>query len=153
MELQELYSIEQQIIGAMPQLAQLASSEELKQDLQDHLDLTKTQKRRLEQIFGRLNVHPRGHEVPSVGAMLHEAHQMLSSIQDPDVRDAALISAVQKVEHLEISSYGSARSHALEIDLEEIAEILQQTLDEAGDTDELLTDVAESDVNVKATER
>lgn len=153
MELGELYSIEQQIIEAMPQISQIASSPELKQDLQEHLETTKTQKQRLERIFGMMDLQPQVHEVKSFGQMLHEAQQMLGMIEDPDVRDAALISAAQKVEHIEMAGYGSARSHALEADLEEIAEILQQTLDEAGEADELLTDVAEGDVNVKASER
>lgn len=152
-ELQELYSIEQQVIQAMPRLAQMASSQELRTDIQEHLEQTKQQKQRLEHIFELLEVRPEAREVKAFGLMLQEAEQMLESIQDEDVRDAALIGAAQKVEHIEMASYGTARSHALEADLDDIAEILQQTLDEEGETDELLTEAAESDINVKAAHR
>ncbi|MHB8994924.1 MAG: YciE/YciF ferroxidase family protein [Armatimonadota bacterium] len=153
LELQELYSIEQQVIEAMPRLAKMASSQELRADMQEHLEQTKQQKQRLEHIFELLDLRPEAHEVKAFGVMLQEAEQMLQSIQDEDVRDAALIGAAQKVEHLEMAGYGTARSHALEADLDDIAEILQQTLDEEGETDELLTEAAESDINVKAAHR
>jgi ferritin-like metal-binding protein YciE len=153
LELQELYGIEQQVIQAMPKLAQMASSQELRADIQEHLEQTKQQKQRLEHIFELLDVQPEAHEVRAFGMMLQEIEQMLQSIADEDVRDAALIGAAQKVEHLEMAGYGTARSHALEADLDDIAEILQQTLDEEGETDELLTEAAEADINVKAAQR
>jgi ferritin-like metal-binding protein YciE len=153
LELQELYSIEQQVIQAMPKLTQMASSQELRSDMEEHLEQTKQQKQRLEHVFELLDMRPETREVKAFGVMLQETEQMLQSIEDGDLRDAALIGAAQKVEHLEMASYGTARSHALEADLDDIAEILQQTLDEEGETDERLTDAAESDINVKAAQR
>ena len=131
----------------------MASSRELRSDMEEHLEQTKQQKQRLEHIFELRDIPPEAHEVKAFGVMLQETEQMLQSIEDEDVRDAALIGAAQKVEHLEMASYGTARSHAMEADLDDIAEILQQTLDEEGETDERLTDTAEADVNVRAAQR
>ena len=150
LELQELYSLEQQLVEALPQMVQSASSEALREDFQEYLATTKRQRQRLDTIFAMLDLPSEAHAVKSFGAMLQEAERLLRTIENPDLRDAALISAAQKAEHLAIAAYGSARAHALEADLEEVAELLQQTLDEHGEADAVLTGVAEGDVNVRA---
>jgi ferritin-like metal-binding protein YciE len=150
--LKDLFDAENQIVQNLPKIIQAASSADLKNALSQHLDETKNQVQRLKQIFKMLNENPTGTTCVGMQALFEEGEQELKQDLPPAVKDACIIIACQKVEHYEISSYGSARTlaHHLNnvgvderIDFDEIADLLQQTLDEESAADEKLTDIAE----------
>lgn len=149
-ELQGLYTTETQALEAMPQLVEVASSPELKQALQEHVAQTQGQVRRLEQIFQQLGQAPQGKNVQALQGLVADARQLIQNGVPGPVLDAGLIAAAQKMEHLEIACYGSARTFAVELDQDDIGELLQQTLDEEIATDRRLTHLAESRVNQEA---
>ena len=150
--LKDLYSAENQIIRALPKMAKAASSEELRAAFEEHLEQTKGQVARLEQIFEKLDASGKGKKCKAIEGMIEEGKEMMSNDADPDVLDAGLICAAQHVEHYEIAGYGCARTFAQLLDDEESAALLQETLDEEGETDKKLTEIAESSINVKAVE-
>jgi ferritin-like metal-binding protein YciE len=149
-ELKDLYSAEKQLLRALPKMAKAASNEELADAFRDHLEVTRDQVTRLEQIFDDLGRSPRGKKCLGMEGLIAEAQEMLEEDADPDVLDAALISAAQRVEHYEIAGYGSVRTYARQLGYDAQAGILQQTLDEEGEADKLLTLIAESRVNIEA---
>ena len=149
-ELQELFSAEQQILQALPQLAQMASTPELQQALQEHEAQTRGQVQRLEQIFQRMGLGAAAGDGRALQALISEAQEKLQNIEQPAVRDAFIIAAQQKVEHFEISCYGTARSHALQLNNTDAAELLQATLEEEEQTDQRLSRLAENHVNDEA---
>lgn len=151
-ELEELYGAEEQVTEALPRMARAAYSEDLKSDLEEHLEITRQQMQRLEQIFRILELEPTGKPSAGIAGLLSESNEIMNSQGDPDVKDAALIGAAQKIEHYEMATYGTLRSHALETGYDEAAELLQESLDEEAETDELLTEIAENDINVRAAE-
>ncbi|HWG85779.1 MAG TPA: ferritin-like domain-containing protein [Deinococcales bacterium] len=148
-ELKDLYSGESQIISALPKMAEAASHPELRQAFETHLEQTREQARRLEQVAESLGMSYEGHECKGMKGILEEGKEILAekSKGDPDVIDAALISAAQRVEHYEMAGYGTARTLARQLGEKEAAEVLQVILDEEGETDKLLTRLAESRVN------
>lgn len=150
--LKDLFDAENQIVQKLPGVIQATSNANLKKALNEHLDETKNQVQRLKQIFKMLNENPTGMKCIAMEAILAEGEKGLKQSWTPAVKDASLIIACQKVEHYEISSYGSARALANHlndvamddrIDFDEIADLLQQTLDEESAADEKLTDIAE----------
>jgi len=149
-ELKDLYSAENQIIKALPKMAKAATSAELQQAFEHHLEQTKEQVTRLESIFENLEVSPRGKKCKAVEGLIEEGKEILEEDAEDAVRDAALIGAAQRVEHYEIAGYGCARTYARLLGEEEAAELLQQTLDEEADTDKKLTGLAETQINVEA---
>lgn len=166
-ELKDLYSAETQIIEALPKLIAAASNEELKDALQDHLDITEDQKERLEEIqlllgeenpvvekrgfFANLFKSNEGEEhCKAMEGLVKEADALLKEDMTPEVMDAAIIAAAQKMEHYEISSYGTARAYALQLNFTKVAELLSQTLDEEYYADDSLTALALSKVNLDA---
>jgi ferritin-like metal-binding protein YciE len=142
-ELQDLYSAESQIIKALPKLITKAKNEDLKGALQDHLEVTKTQLARLDEISEEIEFKTGTPECVGIKGILAEGDKTVAQVSDPSTRDAAIISAAQRVEHYEIAVYGSAMSFANEMGHDYVADLLQQTLDEESDTDKLLTSLAE----------
>ena len=149
-ELKDLYSAESQILEALPKMAKKASHPELKSAFEEHHRQTEGQVRRLEKIFEGLDHKPGGTKCKGMEGLLKEGEEAMEDSEDDDVRDAAMISAAQRVEHYEIAGYGSARTYARMLGNEEAARLLQETLDEEGETDKRLTKLAESRINPDA---
>jgi ferritin-like metal-binding protein YciE len=149
-QLKDLHSAEEQIIEALPKMAEQASHSELRQAFELHLRQTKEQLRRLDQIGQRAGQKLTGHKCKGMEGLLEEGEEMMKKRADSDVLDAAMIAAAQRVEHYEMAGYGCARTYAHLLGLEDDARLLQQTLDEEGETDKLLTDLAERVINVEA---
>jgi ferritin-like metal-binding protein YciE len=149
-EIQDLYSAETQLIKALPKMARAAESSELRQSFEQHLEVTRHQKQRLEEVARKSGISPEGKECIGMKALIEEGEEMIKEDMPGPLRDAALILAAQKVEHYEIASYGSVRTFAETMDKSEEAAILQQTLDEEGETDHMLSALAESHINAKA---
>lgn len=150
-ELGELYAAEQQIVKALPKMAKAASCSKLRGAFETHLKQTERQVDRLEKIFKIIGAQPEEEGKGPIEQILRQGEQLISSKSDRAVLDAALISAAQKVEHYEISLYGSARSHAKMLGYSKIAGVLEETLLEEEQTDALLTKLATSSINVRAS--
>lgn len=143
-QLQDLYDAEKQIVQALPKLAEAASSEELSAAFQEHLEQTKEQVKRLERIFKNMGESPGGKTCEGMQGLIKEGNRLISEINKSPVLDAALIGAAQKVEHYEISGYGTARSMAEMLGQQDAAELLDETLDEEKEADDNLTEIAET---------
>ena len=150
-ELRDLYNAENQLLKALPKMAKTASSPELKQAFEEHLDQTQEHVDRLEEIFDKLGQSPKGKKCKAMEGLIEEGSEILEEEGENSVIDAGIIAAAQKVEHYEIASYGTVRAFANMLGEEDAAELLQQTLDEEGETDKRLTELAEEIVNVEAT--
>ena len=148
-ELKDLYSAETQLVTALPTLAKAANSEALSALFKDHLKQTKEQVKRLDKLFKSLKTEIEDETCEAMEGLIAEAEQTLEREADPAVLDAALIVAAQKIEHYEIAGYGSVRTFARVLGYDEVARVLQTTLNEEASTDEKLTKLAEK-VNVKA---
>jgi ferritin-like metal-binding protein YciE len=146
-ELKDIHNAEKQILQALPKMARAARHEELRQAFEEHERVTEEQVRRLETIFDDLGQKPGGKKCRGMEGLIEEGEEVLSEDADPDVRDAALIAAAQRVEHYEIAAYGTARTYARQLGFNNHVELLQRTLDEEGETDKRLTKLAESRVN------
>lgn len=151
-ELRDIYDAENQITAALPEMAKAATHEELKNAFEEHLDQTKEQIERLKKIFEDAGVSPKGKKCQGIAGIIAEAKELIKEDVEPEVLDAGLIAAAQKVEHYEIASYGCASTFARLLGNEDEADQLQITLDEEKETDETLTDLAESTINVEAVE-
>jgi ferritin-like metal-binding protein YciE len=149
-ELKDIHNAEKQILQALPKMAKAASHQELRQAFEEHERVTEEQVRRLETIFDDLGQKPSGKKCKGMEGLIEEGEEILSEDADPDVRDAALIAAAQRVEHYEIAAYGTARTYARHLGFDKHVELLQRTLDEEGQTDERLTKLAESRINTDA---
>ena len=150
-ELKDLYSAENQLLKALPQMAKAASSEKLREAFEEHLLVTEKQVERLEEIFEGLEASPRGKKCEAMAGLVAEGQEIIKKKgAEPSVKDAALIAAAQKVEHYEIAGYGTVRTYAKLLGMDDAAELLQQTLDEESETDEALTELAESEINEQA---
>jgi ferritin-like metal-binding protein YciE len=149
-ELRDLYSAETQLVKALPKMAKGASSDELKEAFESHLEQTKEHVERLTEIFDRLEEKPTGKTCQAMKGLIEEGSEMLEQEGDESVIDAGLIAAAQRVEHYEIAAYGTVRTFANLLGEDEAAELLQQTLDEEGETDKQLSELAEGIVNEKA---
>ena len=168
-ELKDLYSAETQIIEALPAMVEKASSKELKKALQDHLRITEKQKERLDKVQQMLGEEDKKEQKDSKGffanlfksnegeehckameGLVKEGKKLLGEDMTPQVMDAGIIAACQKIEHYEISSYGTARAFALQLQLHKVADLLKQTLNEEYEADDSLTALALSKVNLEA---
>ena len=149
-ELKDLYSAENQIIKALPKMAKAASSPELKRAFERHLEETRRQVERLNQIGETLDIRLTGKKCKGMEGLIEEGKEVMEEDLDDNAIDAGLIGAAQKVEHYEIAGYGTARTHAELLGHSKVAKLLQQTLDEEGATDKKLTALAESIINVEA---
>lgn len=146
-ELRDLYSAEKQILEALPKMAAKASHEQLQRAFTEHHEMTREHVRRLETIFDQLDEKPSGKMCKGMKGLIEEGEEILKEKADPDVLDAAMISAAQRVEHYEMAAYGSVRTYAAQLGLTDQADLLQRTLDEEGNTDKRLTKLAESRIN------
>jgi ferritin-like metal-binding protein YciE len=149
-QLKDLYDAEQQIIKALPEMIEAASSSQLKAALQEHLEITKTQATRLEQIFEARGEKAKAEKCKGIRGIIEEGDDLVGDIEDSDVRDAAIIASAQRVEHYEMAGYGTARTYAQLLGENQAAQLLQQTLDEEKEADQTLTGLA-SELNVSAT--
>jgi ferritin-like metal-binding protein YciE len=149
-ELKDLYSAETQLIRALPKMAKAATSPSLREAFEEHLSATEQHRDRLEQIFKELDASPKGKKCVAMEGLIEEGSEVIEAEAEPAVKDAALIAAAQRVEHYEIAVYGTARSFAELLGHSEQAELLQTTLDEEEETDEALSELAESEINEKA---
>jgi ferritin-like metal-binding protein YciE len=148
--LQDIYYAEQQIAKNLPTMISKASDPQLKQGLQQHLSETQNQVTRLEQVFQMHGQPVKGTTCAAMDGILEEASDILGVANDNDVKDAAIISAAQAVEHYEITRYGTLIAFAKQLGRNDCAAVLQQNLDEEYATDRKLTALAESRVNRKA---
>jgi len=148
--LKDLYSAEKQLVKALPKMAKNAQSPDLQRAFQDHLKQTEGHVERIERIFSELGGSPRGKKCVGMEGLVEEGNELLQEDVEPDVLDAGLIAAAQKVEHYEIASYGTVRTWAERLGYHNAAQLLQQTLDEEGDANKKLTQIAESHVNMEA---
>ena len=149
-QLKDLYSAEDQLIEALPKMAKNASNDKLKKAFETHLEETKGHKKRIEEICDQLGIKPTGEKCKAMAGLVAEAESFLKEDAEKDVRDAGLIAEAQRVEHYEISGYGTAARYAKELGHDDIATKLKKTLDEEYKTDDLLTKMAESRVNKEA---
>ena len=149
-ELRDLYNAENQLLKALPKMAKAVSSEELKNAFEKHLEQTETHVERLEDIFQELDQNPKGKTCHGMKGLVEEGSEILKEDGDPSVLDAGIIVAAQKVEHYEIAGYGSVRTFAGLLGQKKAAELLQTTLDEESEANELLNGLAESIVNPEA---
>jgi len=149
-ELKDLYSAEKQLVKALPKMVKSATNEQLKEAFADHLEKTETHVERLEQVFEMLEESPRGKKCKGMEGLIEEAKELLAEDATDEVLDAGLISKAQHVEHYEMAGYGTVRTYARQLGFEDQAVLLQQTLDEEGEADELLTQLAESSINIEA---
>ena len=148
-ELKDLYNAEQQIAKALPRMLNAAASADLRGALEDHLQETHGHIERLERIFERESISGKGNKCEGMQGLLKESAQLLEAEGEPQVKDAGLIGAAQRVEHYEIAVYGPARTFAAQLGERDIATQLQETLDEEGAADKKLTQIAQ-EVNMKA---
>ena len=161
-EINDLYSAEEQIIDALPSMIEKARDRKLKKALQDHLKVTETQKRRLDEIQKRLELEPArkgflsalfAKKCKGMQGLIEEGEKVMSEEMDPDVMDAAIVGCAQKIEHYEICGYGTARAYAEELGLSAVEKALKTSLDEEYKSDDLLTELAVRRLNKEATPR
>jgi ferritin-like metal-binding protein YciE len=151
-ELQEIRSVEGQLVEALPRMADVAGHPELKQGIQTHLEETRAQQSHVEEILRRHNAEPREHVDQAMQAMLQETEKWATMVQDRDLRDAGLIASAQRVEHYEIAVYGSLATWAKQLGLDEDLQALLSILEEEKRTDERLSMLAKRMVNPDAAE-
>jgi ferritin-like metal-binding protein YciE len=149
-ELKDLYSAEKQLVKALPKMAKAARNQELSAGIQKHLNQTKEHAARLEKILSSHKQSTRGAKCKGMEGIIAEGAEMIEEEADPEVKDAGLISAAQRVEHYEIAGYGTVRTYAELLGDKEGAKLLQTTLQEEEETDKELTKVAKSAINVAA---
>lgn len=149
-QLQDLYSAEDQLTKALPKMAENATDAKLKKAFEDHLKETKEHKKRLGEICKELEIDPGKETCKAMKGLIKEAEDFIKEVKNKDVMNAGLIAEAQRVEHYEISGYGTAVRYAKELGHTEIAKKLQKTLDEEYNADQLLDDLAEKRLNEKA---
>ncbi|HET9387893.1 MAG TPA: ferritin-like domain-containing protein [Gemmatimonadales bacterium] len=149
-ELEDLYDAEQQILKALPKMIEGSSSAELQRALKQHLQVTQNQVTRLEQVFEQLGEKARKKPCKGMAGIIAEGAETLEQDLEESTLDAGIIAAAQKVEHYEIASYGTARTLAQTLGKTQIAELLEETLEEEKEADQLLTHIAESSINAEA---
>ncbi len=144
-ELRDLFDAEKQLLKALPKLAKAAENEELKAAFEAHIDQTEEQITRLEKTFELFETAPRGKKCKGMQGLIEEGAEMI----EEEAGDAALICAAQKAEHYEIAAYGSLIAWATQLGIDEAVELLEESLDEEKETDQKLTEIAESVVNAE----
>jgi ferritin-like metal-binding protein YciE len=141
-ELQDLHSAESQLLKALPKMERAASDPDLKKAFSNHLGETRAQLERLDRCFASLAAAPGSHTCEAMKGLIKEGEEIIGAEADPIVRDAALISAAQRVEHYEIAGYGSAKAYADILDFDDLESLLDQTLSEESKADKKLTKIA-----------
>jgi ferritin-like metal-binding protein YciE len=148
-ELKDLYSAETQITRTLPKMVRAATSKDLKKSFENHLRATEGQIERLILVCNILGANPKGKTCEGMKGVLEEGASMLKEAEEGDVRDAALISAAQRVEHYEMAAYGTVRTYAQLLGQTQCAKLLDETLEEEKAADQKLTSIAEK-VNAQA---
>jgi ferritin-like metal-binding protein YciE len=151
-ELQDIYNAEAQILKALPKMIKAVSHPDLQRAFEEHLEQTEGQVERLDQVFKLLGVPAKGRKCEGMAGLIEEGKTVMEQDADPAVLDAALIAAAQKVEHYEIASYGCVCTYAEMLGYDQVHDLLGQNLEEEETTDEKLTDLAETVINVEAEE-
>jgi len=149
-QLQDLYDAEQQLTEALPKMAQAAQNSQLKQAFTSHLTETQGHVKRLEQVFQMVGKKASRKTCKAMKGLVEEGSEAIKENAEPEVKDAALIAAGNRVEHYEIAGYGTVRTFADQLGFSDAAQLLQQTLDEEAAADQKLTQIAESRVNRQA---
>ena len=149
-ELRDIYHAEKQLVKALPKMAKASKSDQLRQAFEHHLEETNGHVERLEEVFEKLGKGARGKRCEAMQGLIEEAQELIDEIKTPEVLDVGLITAAQKVEHYEISAYGSACALAESLGQNEIVQLLNETLEEEKQADEKLNKIALSDVNKAA---
>ena len=149
-ELKDIYWAEKTLEKEIPKMIEKATSEELKNALQEHLDVTAVQTERLEKVFELMGEKAQGKKCEAMAGIIKEGQEIMESMDEESTCDAGIILAAQKVEHYEIATYGTLCEFAKLLDLDEAAELLSATLEEEKQADAKLTEVAESSVNIEA---
>jgi ferritin-like metal-binding protein YciE len=148
--LKDIYFAEKKILATLPKMAKAAQDEELKAAFEKHHGETEGQIERLEEVFGMIDKKPQGKNCPAIVGITAEGAEIIKEYKGSPALDAGLLSAAQAVEHYEISRYGTLRTWAEELGLDDAAALLQETLDEEEATDRALTELAKSRVNLEA---
>lgn len=151
-ELKDIYWAEKALVKALPKMAKNATSEELINAIEEHLEVTKEHVERCEQVFEMMNKPARAKKCEAMDGLIREAQDIMESTEPGVVRDAGIISGAQKIEHYEIASYGTLCAFAKTLGETEIAALLEQTLNEEKEADQTLTGIAESTINMGAAE-
>jgi ferritin-like metal-binding protein YciE len=149
-QLKDIYFAENAILKALPQMAEAARSEELKGALAVHLKETEGQVKRLEQVFQIVGEKPEGVECKAIQGIIEEGQEILQAFRDGEALDAGLIAAAQAVEHYEIARYGTLLAWAKQLGLTEVEGLIQETLVEEENTDQVLSELAEDAINPAA---
>ncbi len=152
-DLQDLLSAENQLVEALPKMAAAANSAALKKAFNDHLKQTKTHVTRLDSALKQMGKGPGREKCKGMAGLIEEGESAMEDVTDPETLDAALIGAAQRVEHYEIAGYGTARAHAETLGMKDMADLLQTTLDEEGEANKLLTQLAEGRMTAGVNER
>jgi ferritin-like metal-binding protein YciE len=152
-QLKDLYSAENQLIKALPKMAKAAMSDELRNGFEEHLEQTRKQAGRIEEICEQIEVTPKGKKCVAIEGLIEEAKALMEKDSEPAVLDAGLIAAAQKVEHYEMACYGCARTWADLLGFSNAAALLSETFEEEKATDEKLTQLAEKGVNAEANSK
>jgi ferritin-like metal-binding protein YciE len=142
-ELADLYDAEQQLVSRLPQVAQAVQSSTLRKAVEEHLQETREQVVRLEKVFEMVGRRPERDECQAMQGLLEEVEEVIAASGDRQVKDAVLIGALQRVEHYEMAGYGTARAFAKQLDMDEVVDLLQESLDEESSADSKLTTLAE----------
>ena len=143
-ELQDIYDAEKQLVKALPKMAKAASSQELQEAIKEHLEQTKAQVQRIEQIFENMGAKAKSKPCAGMRGLIEEGQEVMGEDLPDELKDLAIIGAAQRVEHYEIAAYGTARTFAERLGNNEAAEMLQETLTEEEEADEKLTQISES---------
>jgi ferritin-like metal-binding protein YciE len=152
-ELKDLYDAEKQLLKALPKMAKASSAPQLRAAFEEHLEVTRGQVTRMEQVFETLGETPRGKKCKAMQGLIEEGSELMGEDADPSVLDAGLIAAAQRVEHYEMAGYGTVRTFASLLGEDKATRLLQETLDEEGEADKNLTKLAETVINAVAAER
>lgn len=151
--LKDIYWAEKHLLKALPKMQKAATSQELKQCFVDHLEVTKEQVNRLEEVFGILGKKPQAKKCDAMDGLTKEAESIIEETEKGTMtRDAALIMAAQKVEHYEIATYGGLKQLAKTLGKSDVSDLFNQTLSEEKEADELLSNIAETKINIEATQ-
>jgi ferritin-like metal-binding protein YciE len=150
-ELSDIYSAEKQILQALPKMVKAANAPELRQAFEHHLEETKGQVDRLDRVFAEMGEKPKRVKCKGMEGLIEEGEEVIKEKGTPAVLDAGLIAAAQRVEHYEIAAYGTVRTLAETLGNDEVAGLLQKTLDEEGNADKKLSNIAETTVNPAAS--
>ncbi len=141
-QIEDLHSAETQLVAALPAVADAASDDKLKQAIREHLEQTREHVRRLDKVASELGFSSGGEECKAMAGLIQEGEELVSAHGDPSAKDAALIAAAQRIEHYEIAAYGTAKVLASELGHDSVKDLLDETLDEESQADELLTKIA-----------